>query len=243
MKIWIYILVFATSSLAIMSQSCPAEQFPAVFTATIEQTVDDRDLIVDDPELMFFKNYMKFRDVDIQRTFEDAIQFLNYTYGLDFSDSVPNEKHEYSIPNAKMSPFILPLHINYNVNVNYWIQTGNTRSSCYHIRDGGIRVVFSADQMVHGSYGESGGKPVGESNAIFYGFYNIDVCQQSPVIIQYQSGTPFRAEPIDGFAPFYCVLYNHVLGKGSAIGTSRIFPDPKEPGRYRVIGRNVFTFP
>ena len=244
MKIWIHILVCAMSSLAIMSQNCPSEHFSAVFTATIDQTVDNPELIEDDPELMFFKNYMNFRDSDIQHTIEDAIQFFKNKYGLDFSDSVPNEKNEYFIWNiTKMSPFILPLHINYIVNENYWIRTGNTRSSCYHILDGGFRVTFFADQMLHGSYGETEGKPVGPFDGLFYGFYNIDVCQQSPVIIQYQSGTPFRAEPIDGMVPFNCDAYNHVLGHGNAQGIARIFPDPKEPGRYRAVARNVFTFP
>ena len=114
MKIWIHILVFAMSSLPIMSQNCPSEHFSAVFTATIDQTADNPGLSEDDPELMFFKTYMNFRDSDIQHTIEDAIQFFNNTYGLDFSDSVPNEKNEYFIWNiTKMSPIILPIHINY----------------------------------------------------------------------------------------------------------------------------------
>ena len=129
------------------------------------------------------------------------------------------------------------------VNENFWIRTGNTHSSCYQIRDGGLRVTFLADQMLHGSYGGTEGKPVGPSEILFYGFFNIDVCQQSPVIIQYQTSVPFRAEPIDGLAPLYIDVYNHVLGHGKAQGVARIFPHPTEPGQYRVVGRNVFTFP
>ena len=205
--------------------------------------MDNQGLIEDDPELIFFKNYMNFRDSDIQHTIEDAIQFFNNTYALDFSDSIPNEKNEYFIQNiAKMSPFILPLHIYAIINENFWIRTGNTRSLCYHFRDGGFRVKFLANQMLHGSYGGTEGKPVGPFDGLFYGFYNIDVCQQSPVIIQYQTGIPFRAEPIDGMSPFNLDVYNNVLGQGNSHGAIRVFPDPKEPGRFRVVGRNVFTF-
>ena len=187
---------------------------------------------------------MNFRDSDIQHTIEDAIQFFNNTYGLDFSDSVPNEKNEYFIWNiTKMSPFIFPTHINYVVNENFWIRAGNTRSSCYHIHNGGLRVTFLADQVLHGSYGGTKGKPVGPSDELFYGLYNIDVCQQSPVIIQFQTSVPFRAEPIDGMVPFNLDIYNNVLGQGNAQGIFRIFPDPKEPGRFRAVGRNVFSFP
>ena len=115
MKIWIHILVlFAMSSLPTMSQNCPSEHFSAVFTATLDQTVDNPDIIEDDPELTFFKTYMNFRDSDIQHTIEDAIQFFNNTYDLDFSDTVPNEKNEYFIWNiTKLSPYILPLNVKY----------------------------------------------------------------------------------------------------------------------------------
>ena len=55
---------------------------------------------------------MKFRDSDIQYTIDDAIQFLNNTYGLNFSDS-PNEKNEHFFQNARMSPFILSPDVDY----------------------------------------------------------------------------------------------------------------------------------
>ena len=48
-------------------------------------------------------------------------------------------------------------------------------------------------------------------NLVAYGFYHIDVCEQSPVIIQFQSTTPIRPEPIDGIAVFTSDLYNRVL--------------------------------
>ena len=50
MKIWIHVFIFAVSSLAVCSQTCSSEHFPAVFTATIEQTTTSPGP-VDDPEL------------------------------------------------------------------------------------------------------------------------------------------------------------------------------------------------
>lgn len=52
-KIWIYSFVFAMTSLAITSHSCP-------YTGTIDQTVEIY-IFEDDPEPTFFKTYMNLR--------------------------------------------------------------------------------------------------------------------------------------------------------------------------------------
>ena len=240
---WISILVFAVSSLTVLSQTCPSEPFSAVFTVSLDQTFDDPSAIhQDDPELVFFKTHMRFRDTAIKHTVDDAIQFFNDRFGLDFSTSTPNEKNERFFENAKMSPFIVPAdEVNFIVTINNWIQSGNTRSTCYLLHDGGFQVTFSANQTLRGSYGGDTGKPA--ADILIYGFYNIDVCQQSPIIIQYQSGTPFRVEPVDGIGTVNCELYNRVLGHGRAQGIGIVIPDPDEPGRFRITIRNTFTFP
>ena len=243
MKIWIHVLIFAVSgtSLAVCSQTCPSEHFSAVITATIEASSTSSGP-VDDPELTFFKTYLKFRDSDIQHTIDDAICI---TFGLDFSNSPPNEKNERFLRNAKMSPFIISFDIgnNYVVTDNHWIQTGNTYSSCYHENDGGFQVTFSSEQTLYGSYGGAEGKPVGTTNLVSYGVNHIDVCKQSPVIIQFQSSTPVRTEPIDGITVFTSDLYNHVLGYGKAHGMFQIYPDPNESGKLRTVFRGVYIFP
>ena len=97
--------------------TCPSNQFSAVFTATIEQTVDELVLLKIDSELTFFKDVLKFRDDAIRHVFEDAINFFNNTYGLDFSASPLNENHQRSIKDAVMSPFILLDHIEFFVTI------------------------------------------------------------------------------------------------------------------------------
>ena len=77
----------------------------------------------------------------------------------------------------------------------------------------------------------------------FHGYSKIDVCDQSPLIIQLQSGTPFRMEPVDGFRFLNFDLYNNVLGYGKALGTSIVKPDQDNPGKFTVVTRAVYTFP
>ena len=70
-----------------------------------------------------------------------------------------------------MSPFIVLDQIEYIVTMNNWITTGNTRSNCYRIHDGGIGVSFLADKTLYGSYGGAEGKPISVDGSVVYGFY------------------------------------------------------------------------
>ena len=77
-------------------------------------------------------------------------------------------------------------------------------------------------------------------NSIDYSFYSISVCDQSPVIIQFQNASPFRPEPVDGVYLFNFDLYNNVLGRGKAMGVASLVPDPENSGKFRVVIRNVY---
>ena len=250
MNLWLFggsiVLVLSGLQVVAFIQSPPPPtcgQFPASFLAVTDQNIDAPDaFIVADPELTFFKEVLGFRDIIIEQTFDNAIKFFNKSYGLDFSLSPPTDQNEYFYQNARLSPFRIADNIDYLVTLNNWIQTGNTRSTCYRIRDGGFQVTFSDDQLLHGSYGGAGGKPAGERDLVVFGFYHIDACRQSPIIIQFQSAAPFRQEPIDGASVIDCDLYNNVLGYGKAYGLSTVNPDPEEPGEYHVATRNAFTF-
>ena len=243
MKVWIFSVVFAVSGLAVSSQTCPSDHFSAIFVATIETIVADLTATSPDPELYFFRNVLKFRHEDIVHFAEDAIYFFNDTFGLDFSTSPPTDQHELFYENAKFSPFMLSEDVSYTVTSNNWIRTGSTRSSCYRMYDGGASVTFLGEQILHGSYGGAEGKPVGPINTLVYGFYVIDVCQQSPVVIQFQSSTPFRVEPVDGILVINLDLYNRVLGYGKAQGMGFVTPARYQSDKYHVSVRNVLTFP
>ena len=214
----------------------------ATFTEVIDQTVDDPNYVIGDPEMKFFKEIMGFRDNDIQHAFDDAIQFFNETYGLDFSLSPPNAQNEYFFENAKMRVFQFREDIHYPVVLNNWVQTGNTHTSCRAVHNGGFNVTFSGNQFLHGSYGGTDGIAVGVGNSLNYGYTRLDACDQSPITIQFQTATPFRQEPVDGAIFLNFDVYNSVLGYGKAQGSLTIKPDWNNPGKFRVAARNVFTF-
>ena len=81
------------------------------------------------------------------------------------------------------------------------------------------------------------------TQVIAYGYYLIDVCQQSPIVIQIQSATPLRFVPVDGILIFTLDLYNRVLGYGRAHAIITIRPDPDDPSYIRYTAREVLTFP
>lgn len=193
---------------------CP--DFTATFTAVVDQTVDNPNFLVSDPEQTFFKEVMGFRDGDIQHAFESAVKFFDETYGLDFSLSQPNVQNEYLLGNATLSLYRFPKDVHYLLVLSNWIQTGSTRFSCRDIHVGGYHVTFSGDLLLHGSYGGTDGKPAGIGNSVEYGYLSIDVCEQSPVNIQYTSPTPIRQEPVDGAILLNFDLYNNVLGYGKS---------------------------
>ena len=174
MKFWIQLLILAVSCLAVVCQTCPSDHFSAVITATIDQTFDAPRIIIPDLELTFFKTIMKFREATIQHFTEDAIHFFNNQYGLDFSNSIPNEQNQRFFQNATMNTvFIPPEKVNFVVTVNRWIQSGMTHSSCYSLHAGGFGVSFSGEQMLYGSYGGAEGKLVGTESTLLYGVPNL----------------------------------------------------------------------
>ena len=243
MRVWIVLLLCVMASTVAEAGSFG---FSAVFTATLDQTLDKPSIAEDDPELTFFKRYMQFRDEAILHVTDDAIQFFNESYGLDFSNSAPNEQNERFFENARMNPHIIPPDtINFVVTSNNWIRSGSTRTVSYLMRVGGFQVTFSAEQTLRGSYGGTEGKPIGLADHEFlvYGFFNIDVCPQSPVIIQFQSGSPFRVEPVDGHYILNFDTYSTVLGYGAARGIESKTQISENPSLYRVVTRVTFAFP
>ena len=249
MNLWIsYLLVaFLGVEVSMSIQRLPPPtcgQFPASFLAIVDQTIDSPDaFIVADPELTFLKEVVGLRDDAIQHTLEDAMKFFNETYGLDFSLSPPTDQNEYFYQNAVMSPFRLAEEVDNLVTLNNWIQTGNTRSTCFKIRDGGFRATVSDVQILHGSYGGAGGIPIGVTEFVWYGFANINVCAQSPLNIQFQSASPVRQIPFDGAGFQNCDVYSPVLGRGKAQGFFTLTIDPNDPDKFRFVANTAFVFP
>lgn len=239
------VMSLSVSFSIVNSVYCPDRT--ATFTTFIEQLVDTDDpagdLTAADPELTFLREVLGFRDNDIQHVLDDAVNFFNETYGLDFSLSPPNDQGELFFENAIMAPFRFRENSNYSLFLNNWIQTGSTRFTCKSVLEGGYNVIFTGDQLLRGSYGGKDGIGINAQGSLLYGFSKIYTCDQSPVIIQIQSATPFRLETIDQTFFVNFDAYNTVLGRGRGIGSSIVKPAPKNPGKSRFISRIVYTFP
>jgi hypothetical protein len=227
---------------AIQPTSCPTRGwFSAEFVSLADKVISGP-AVIQDPNLTFFKDIMRFTEREIQQVTEDALQFFKTRFGLDFSQAEPNELGQRIVENAVFAPVILSPEIQYTITYNRWIISGNTNNLCFENRDGGYAVSFTGDQVLRGEYGGEEGRPIGEGGPnLAYGFYNIPVCPQEPLVIRYSSNTPARVEPIDGTAVINCDLSHRVWGPGIAQGSFQI--TPTEDGRTRVTIRNILTFP
>ena len=78
---------------------------------------------------------------------------------------------------------------------------------------------------------------------IFYGFYQILACEESPILIQFQSVFPVRQDLSNSAFVIYSDIYNRVLGHGNSYAVLFVKPDENEQENFRLTARNVFTFP
>ena len=223
------------------SDTCPNSWFTAEFVTLADVIVRD-ELLLPDPDFTFFRNIMLFSDEETQKFTQDAINFFHTKYGLNFAQSALDVEGQRTFENAVLMPFIFNPEVRYTITVNAWILTGRFRNFCYENRDGGYVVQFKNTQLLRGEYGGSEGIPIQPGELLLYGFYNIPVCPWDPVIIQYQSGTPFRFEPIDNLGVINCELSHETLGKGAALGIFRSVPTG-EDNLVHVTIRNVLAFP
>ena len=190
MKASIVVILFCmfTSSNA-RSSNCPTPQWYVAEFVGIADKVVTPPISILDGDLTFFGEVMLFTKEEIAQVEEDAIQFFNTRFGLDFSRSEPDEWGQRFYQNATFFPARLSPEVQYTVTFNRWIVSGNTRSVCFETSIGGFRVEFSAQQILHGTYGGEEGIPVTATDALAYGYYNIPVCPQEPLVIQFSSGT------------------------------------------------------
>ena len=223
------------------SGNCPTPQwFVAEFIGIADKVISPPVSILDS-DLTFFRDVMLFTKEEIVQVEEDAIQFFNTRFGLDFSQSEPDEWGQRFYQNATFFPARVSPEVQYTVTFNHWIVSGNTRSVCFGTSIGSFRVEFSAQQILHGTYAGEEGIPVAPTDALAYGYYNIPVCPQEPLVIQFSSGTPLHVYKHDGFVILNLDLFHHVCGRGRTRGNSLL--TPTEDSRVHYALREIFTFP
>lgn len=225
---------------------CPAN----FFIAEIVLTCDDifpLSIIADrpDPDLTFFRNVLRFTDLEVERATEDALNFFNTRFGLDFSNITPDALSRRVIQNAIFNPIRIP--INVTASVNTWLLNGNPRTSrCFTTLQGGYAVDFNGTQMLFGTYGNAGGaqgRMVQNGDSLIWNYYHIDVCAQAPLIIRVESNTPARVDPTDGLIIDSNDLYNRQLRQGLEQGLFVSIPQPPNFNTARLVTRRVLTFP
>ena len=223
------------------SSNCPTSQWFDAEFVSISDKAAFLPIIILDSSLSFFRDIMLFTEEEIAQVEEDAIQFFNTRFGLDFSQSQPDEQGRRFYRNAILSAARLSPDVQYTATFNHWIMSGSTKSRCFETRLGSWRVDFSGEQILHGTYGGEEGIPVVAKDILNYGFYNIPVCPQEPLVIRFTTPNPIRQAPHDGFYIMNLDAFHRVWGRGLIQGVGKFAPT--EDGRVHFYLREIFTFP
>ena len=195
-------------------------------------------ILVPDPNYTFYRETLRFTDAQMEQEVENAIQYYNTQFGLDFSDAEPNELGQRFVENATFQFNFFPA--NFTAVGNNWIMNGNTRSRCFNIGGAGFEMPFNGSMMLHGVYGGEEGKPVQVGESVVHGYLIIfDACNHQPIIIQFQTETPGRFLPVEGWLIEEFKLYNPWLGRGRL---QNIFKFPQDRTMPTEI-QQVFSFP
>ncbi len=230
---------------AVEPQECPGpnEWFTSEFVSLADKLVpaDALDL-TPDVDLRFFREIMFFSEEEIEESTKKAIEFFNTVFGLDFSDSQPDEFGQRLLGNATFFPFDFSPLSEYTVTFHRWIINGRSKPLCFNNRAGGFAVTFSSDQILYGTYGGAEGKPIKSGEVVVWGYFKIPVCPQQPLVIQYQSATPYRVVPEDGIYIINLDVHHRELGAGIAQGLEIVSPT-QDPNILHLSSRIVFTFP
>ena len=186
---------------------------------------------VRDPNLTFFREVLQFTEQEIETAAQSAIEFFNTTYGLDFSESVPNEQGERFFQNASFSAGKIPFTA--TAKANRWLVNGNTKSRCFDARIGWFGVIFQDKQVLHGTYGGPEGRTIGPTSlyALSWSYLSINTCPQSPVLMQMQTCSP-EANNADGINIGIFSAFHRSLGNGIRI--SVFYPTPLPPDQRLV---------
>ena len=169
-----------------------------------------------DTNLTFFREVLGFDDAQIQHETQNAFQFFNERFGLNFSLSEPDELGLRFFQNATLRPFSRR-SISGIVTFNRWLVTGSTRSKCYTVSIGGYAVSFTGEQTLRGTYGGEEGIQVTSSRVLRYAYHYISIPHRDPLVIQYWTPIPNEAQLLGLFVLFY-ELSHPTLGQGAQQG-------------------------
>ena len=245
MKQYFAVLAVTVTLLAgninVAAQLCDSGFITGQIVLLGDGTVSADEVQGNDPGLSFFREAIGFNDAGVEQVIEDAMNFFQSNYGLDFSQSEPNQLGERVYMNATFFPYRVPFDI--HATYNPWIVNPDRGTKCFASSAGGFMVNFFGDQLLRGSYGGSEGRPVMGGEAILdYGFYSIPVCRQSPITIRRVTPIPNEERRI-GFSILFYELFHRNLGQGTERGVFQSAALADDENRVRTVGSSVLTFP
>ena len=226
----------------VAAQSCPANLNPKAQIVLVSARMVPLDVLgasAVDTNLTFFREVLGYDDDEIQQETENALQFFNERFGLDFSLSPPNELGLHFFQNAILQPIRRSGGV--SATFNRWLLTGNIRSRCFNTVRGGYFVNFTGEQLLKGTYGGEEGIKVTSSRSLQYDHLSISTTHQNPVVIQRRTPIPNESSRIGLFVLFY-ELSHLTLGQGSQQG---FFQTELINGTdiLHLSGSSVLTFP
>ena len=71
-------------------------------------TLVDRNSSAEDPDYEYFREELNYNDEQVESAMEDAIEFFNERFGVDFSLSVPDAFERRFFQNSALITFRLP---------------------------------------------------------------------------------------------------------------------------------------
>lgn len=232
------IVVLAGSS-SVVAQLCAPGFLTGQVTVLGDGTVPAAQVAGNDPGLTFFREVLGFNEADVEQTIQNAMDFYNTRYGLDFSQSEPNQLGERTYMNATFFPYQLPFTA--HATFNGWLVNRRRETKCFPISAGGFMVGFNGTQTLFGTYGGTEG--ILTSGAVLdYGYYSIPVCRQSPIQIRRTTPIPNEDRRLGFFILFY-ELYHRGLGQGVERGVFQQDSLPDDASMVRTVGTSVLTFP
>lgn len=240
MKVSIAILLFV--SCTVSAQECPVEWFDIILPLQVDETVSINTTLLD-PELIFFKDILGMNDAEVDEVFEDCFAFFKRRFGLDFTQSPVSPQGIRVFENAILQPEMVPPIVTPITTNNRWVLNGVLGSNrCFQMREGGLTVFMTGDQMVYGTYGGEEGRRLVAGDNVNFAFFRLDSCEQSPLIIQCQTLTPTFRDPA-GFGIRNWECYNRFLGRGIVTGAQGQLVSPLGPEYRRIVVRHQMSFP
>lgn len=244
-KVWVVLALLSLAFLGCtVSQECPSGWFDVSFAITIDTTISRELLFESDAELHYFRETLKLTNEETEQVTQDALEFYNMTYGLDFFNSPLDAGGRRQFENATMIPFEVPFNV--PVTHNRWVINGRKGiNRCFYMREGGYNVRFTGNQVLRGTYGGKEGRfLLAESvEGISYVLFSLNVCPHQPnsFILTCKAPTPTFRNP-DFYAVRLGDCYNRELGHGLVQGAQGTIPTD-DPNTIRLITRMVMNFP